>query len=371
MNKTEYSNIGPSIESKLGSNLHNQEMHPLQIIKNAIYSYFDTIGKFDKFDEMNPICTVEENFDKLLIPKDHPARSKSDTYYINKTTVLRTHTSAHQNELLKKGYRNFLVTGDVYRRDEVDRTHYPVFHQMEGLSVLDTDDEQIAIDELKKVLSGLVEHLFPGYEYRYGTDYFPFTSPSFEIEVKFDNDWLEILGCGITHHKILDEYGIKNKAWAFGIGLERLAMILFNIQDIRTFWSVSPRFLDQFKTNKKWNEITFTPFSTVQSTSQDISFYINSGIIENENKNDPNEFEWKDANNFFEICRELSDDMVEEVKLFDKYYNKKKNKYSHSFRIVFAPIHTVKSEEELFYYSIDYMEKLRAEVKSKLDIELR
>jgi phenylalanyl-tRNA synthetase alpha chain len=369
MIKSTYSNIGSSIESKVGRNLHNLNGHPIQIIKEAIYSYFDEKDHFMKFDDFDPECSVEDNFDKLLIPKGHPARSKSDTYYIDENRVLRTHTSAHQNLLLKKGHRRFLVTGDVYRRDEIDRTHYPVFHQMEGLCVLDTKDENEAVDELKKVLSGLVEFLFPGCEYRYNPDYFPFTTPSFEIEVKFNDNWLEILGCGITHHKILDNYGIENKAWAFGFGLDRLAMILFKIPDIRIMWSESPRFLNQFKTDKKWNDIMFKPFSVVQSTSQDISFFIKSGIIENKEK--PNEFEWKDVNDFFEICRELSDDMIEEVKLFDKFYNKKKDMYSHSFRVVFKPIFSVKSEEELFYYSVGYMKKLRELVKTELDVDLR
>jgi phenylalanyl-tRNA synthetase alpha chain len=133
-NRTEYSNIGPSIEAKIGRNLHNKKNHPIEIIKRKIYEYFNELDGYDfaKFDDLPPYVNVSDNFDKLLIPKDHPARSRSDTYYINKDTVLRTQTSAHQNELLAQGHQNFLVTGDVYRKDEIDKSHYPVFHQMEG-----------------------------------------------------------------------------------------------------------------------------------------------------------------------------------------------------------------------------------------------
>ena len=127
------SNITPSIQAKIGRNLHNQKNHPLEIIKSKIYEFFSE--DFGKFDDFNPIVNIEDNFDKLLIEKDHPSRGMSDTYYVDENKVLRTHTSAHQNELMESGHRKFLVTGDVYRKDEIDSSHYPVFHQMEGVWV--------------------------------------------------------------------------------------------------------------------------------------------------------------------------------------------------------------------------------------------
>ncbi|HWY35647.1 MAG TPA: hypothetical protein VNX68_13460, partial [Nitrosopumilaceae archaeon] len=157
------SNITSGISSKLGRNLHNKKSHPIEIIKKKIHNFFGE--DFKKFDDLNPIVKIEENFDKLLIPKDHPARSMSDTYYHDKDNVLRTHTSAHQNDILTAGHRKFLVTGDVYRKDDIDASHYPVFHQMEGVAVM--EDGQNAEDELKKVLSGLIDTLFPGCEYRF------------------------------------------------------------------------------------------------------------------------------------------------------------------------------------------------------------
>lgn len=128
--------------------LHKQENHPINILTNHIYKYFEKYN-FQIFDNLSEIVNVEDNFDKLLIPKNHPARSKSDTYYIDDTHVLRTHTSAHQNELLSKGITSFIITGDVYRKDTIDAHHYPVFHQMEIFTLI--DDDKDAETELKDV----------------------------------------------------------------------------------------------------------------------------------------------------------------------------------------------------------------------------
>ena len=186
-------NITKSIKEKMNRNIHNTKNHPIEIIKKKIYEYFG--HSFHQFDYLSPKVNVEDNFDKLLIPKHHPARSFSDTYYFDYDTCLRTHTSAHQNELLLKGCEKFLVTGDVYRKDEIDSCHYPVFHQMEGVCIV--EENQDPKEELLRVLDGLVSHLFPGCKYRVNEDYFPFTDPSLEIEVKFNGEWLEILGGGI------------------------------------------------------------------------------------------------------------------------------------------------------------------------------
>ena len=160
--KNDYSNITNIIESKIGRNLHNQKNHPLEIIKNKLYEFFDELSKegdynFKKFDNFSPFVSIEDNFDKLLIPKDHPARSKSDTYYVNEKTVLRTHTSAHQNQLLAEGLTDFVIIGDVYRKDEIDKCHYPVFHQIEIVGKIKNGNEPVF--ELKRVLEKLVQTL--------------------------------------------------------------------------------------------------------------------------------------------------------------------------------------------------------------------
>lgn len=125
-------NVTSNIASRVGANLHNKPKHPLNTIKGIIEDYWrQQSPDFCAFDDFSPIVSAFDNFDSLLIPKDHVSRSLSDTYYLDIDTVLRTHTSAHQTTLLKQGYNQFLVTGDVYRRDEIDCSHYPVFHQME------------------------------------------------------------------------------------------------------------------------------------------------------------------------------------------------------------------------------------------------
>lgn len=320
------SNIPQSIRTKIGSCLHNRKNHPIRIIKDLIYKYFDekSGNYFVKFDDFACQVKVKDNFDLLLIPKDHPSRSKSDTYYIDNETVLRTHTSAHQNELLEKGNTKFLVSGDVYRKDEIDARHYPIFHQMEGVCLVKDDVDPI--DDLKKVLSGLVEYLFPDKEYRFGNDYFPFTDPSFEVEVKFGERWLEILGCGVIHSKILDRLNIKQKGWAFGLGLERFAMILFDIPDIRLFWTDDHRFCDQFTEGKI---TTFKPYSKIEPLAKDISFWIDEKEV---NKKDEG-FDWVNINNFYELVREVCGDSVASVSILDKFYHAKHKKYSMTFRL--------------------------------------
>ncbi|KAF8408594.1 hypothetical protein HHK36_004657 [Tetracentron sinense] len=283
-------NVPDTIFSKLGMQLHRMDHHPIGILKNTIFDYFDTnyLRKFDKFDDLCPIVSVKElyflqNFDDVLVPADHVSRSYNDTYYIDSQTVLRCHTSAHQAELLRRGHTHFLVTGDVYRRDSIDSTHYPVFHQMEGVRVFSPNEWQAsgmdatsyAAEDLKKCLEGLARHLFGklgltfnqyllkftgGVEMRWVDTYFPFTNPSFELEIYFQDGvklinkcpiwfqekWLEVLGCGVTEQEILKRSGkTDNVAWAFGLGLERLAMVLFEIPDIRLFWSTDERFTSQ------------------------------------------------------------------------------------------------------------------------------
>lgn len=363
LERSNYCNIPKSIEDKLCKKLHNKKDHPIEIIKNHIYNYFSELEKykFCAFDNLSPIVKTKDNFDNLLISKDHPARSKSDTYYLNETTVLRTHTSAHQNQLLSEGYKSFLITGDVYRKDEIDSHHYPIFHQMKMLTLIDkNDDPEI---ELKKILSGLIEFLFPNCEYRFNPDYFPFTNPSFEIEVNFNNKWTEILGCGIVNNKILENNGIiGQKAIACGIGLCRCAMILFNISDIRYLWIEDPKFLDQFKEgiNSK-----FKPYSKLDDITKDISFWISEDKIIND--------KWINENDFFEFIREKSKNLIENVKLLDKFFHSGKKMNSRTYRFTYSPIdpnYNNPSEFNKLVNSI-HNEIRRQLINQKLEIILR
>uniref|UniRef100_A0A3B5QRL8 Phenylalanyl-tRNA synthetase 2, mitochondrial n=1 Tax=Xiphophorus maculatus TaxID=8083 RepID=A0A3B5QRL8_XIPMA len=138
--RDDFTNVTPKILAKVGFHLQNQPYHPLWLIKERIKAHFYSsyVGRwgnplFSVHDNLSPVVTVQQNFDSLLIPPDHPSRKPGDNYYLNRTTMLRAHTSAHQRELVRSGLDAFLLAGDVYRRDEIDASHYPVFHQMEGV----------------------------------------------------------------------------------------------------------------------------------------------------------------------------------------------------------------------------------------------
>lgn len=133
----DYYNLTPKILSYLGQNLHLQKNHPLSLMRQRITNFFykeytnpKGTPLFSIFDRLDPVVTVKQNFDSLLIPEDHPSRAKSECYYVNREYMLRAHCTAHQVEMLRSGLDNFLIIGDVYRRDEIDSTHFPVFHQV-------------------------------------------------------------------------------------------------------------------------------------------------------------------------------------------------------------------------------------------------
>uniref|UniRef100_A0ACB8FCR4 Phenylalanyl-tRNA synthetase n=1 Tax=Sphaerodactylus townsendi TaxID=933632 RepID=A0ACB8FCR4_9SAUR len=149
----DYSNVTKKILSKVGRNLHNQRYHPLWLIKERVKDHFykQYIGRFGNplfsvYDDLSPVVTVEQNFDSLLVPKSHPSRKKGDNYYLNRAHMLRAHTSAHQWDLMHSGLDAFLVMGDVYRRDQIDNTHYPVFHQMEGVRLFSNHEVRSVVD---------------------------------------------------------------------------------------------------------------------------------------------------------------------------------------------------------------------------------
>lgn len=150
--RDDMTNVTAKILSKVGCQLHNRPHHPLWLIKERIKDHFyrSYVGRtgnpsFSVHDNLSPVVTVEQNFDSLLIPSDHPSRKKGDNYYLNRAHMLRAHTSAHQKELVRSGLDCFLLAGDVYRRDEIDSSHYPVFHQMEGVRLFSNHEVGIFI----------------------------------------------------------------------------------------------------------------------------------------------------------------------------------------------------------------------------------
>ncbi|KAK9823346.1 hypothetical protein WJX72_002080 [[Myrmecia] bisecta] len=354
-------NVTDNIFQRMGVNLHRRPDHPLGIIKSAIYDYFqqEHPGRFTHFDDLYPVVSVKANFDEVLVPEGHVSRNPNDTYYVDADTVLRCHTSAHQAEILRRGETAFLVTGDVYRRDTIDATHYPVFHQMEGVRVFSPDEvaaagvsgSQLAEDDLKHTLEGLARHLFGDVEMRWVDAYFPFTDPSFELEIFFKGEWLEVLGCGVVQQQILDANGHRgNQGWAFGLGLERLAMVLFDIPDIRLFWTDDQRFLKQFKAGNL--QARFKPFSKFPPCYKDVSFWTNEQFTEN---------------NLCELVRSVAGDLAEEVKLIDDFTNKKTGKTSNCFRIAYRSMERSLTDEEVN----NIQSTVRRRLADDLKLELR
>ena len=232
------------------------KLHPLTLVTEDIVRCFRKIG-FVVAD--GPEIEDEYHcFDALNTPADHPARDSQDTFYVGTAPgakpLLRTHTSSVQIRVMEKQAPpiRIIVPGRVYRRDNADATHNPTFHQIEGLYV----DKGVTVGDLK----GTVEYVFKELlgdevKLRFRPHYFSYTEPSFEIDFassltkKMGKDWLEIAGCGMVHPKVFETVGYDPEqwsGWAFGFGIERIAMIRYGIDDIRLFYQNDLRFLKQF-----------------------------------------------------------------------------------------------------------------------------
>ncbi len=232
----------PELVSERGS------LHPINHMKDSIMNLLMSLG-FEIIDGPE-IETEKFNFDMLNIRESHPARQMHDTFYVNnKTNLLRTHTSPVQirGMLEKKPPLAFISGGKVYRKDD-DATHLPMFHQVEGIYV----DEVVSFAQLKDLIYKIIYALFgEDVELRFRPSYFPFTEPSAEVDIlSKEGKWLEILGCGIVNPIVLDNCGINSKKYsglAFGLGVERIAMLKYGVTDIREFYKSNLDFLSQFK----------------------------------------------------------------------------------------------------------------------------
>jgi phenylalanyl-tRNA synthetase alpha chain len=308
----------------------------------------------------------------------------------------------------------YTITADVYRRDAIDRSHYPVFHQMEGARVWDRQNaknsrlaelilndvrhipqHELMVEDnsptahstnplqsnhsmeevealaahLKRSLEDVVVTIFSAaravkqprhndepLKIRWVEAYFPFTSPSWELEVFWQGEWLEVLGCGIVQQSILDTAKANNKiGWAFGLGLERIAMLLYDIPDIRLFWSTDQRFLSQF--SKSTPAQRFMPFSKYPPCWKDISFWLPnirpaevndagaeaSGGLQSCLVTGPAAFH---ENDMMELVREVAGDLVEDVHLVDEFEHPKSKRRSLCYRINYRSLErTLKNDE--------------------------
>jgi phenylalanyl-tRNA synthetase alpha chain len=233
--------IIPEAINKIGS------LHPVNNTKDLIMNLLGSYGF--EIAEGPEIETEEYNFDMLNIKESHPARQMHDTFYVqNKKNVLRTHTSPVQirSMLKNKPPLAFISGGKVYRKDD-DSTHLPMFHQVEGIYV----SEDVNFSHLKDLIYKIIYSLFgDDIKLRFRPSYFPFTEPSAEVDILSDEGkWLEILGCGIVNPVVLENCNIDSSKFsglAFGLGIERIAMLKHRVKDIREFYKSNLDFLSQF-----------------------------------------------------------------------------------------------------------------------------
>ncbi|XP_060470870.1 phenylalanine--tRNA ligase, mitochondrial isoform X3 [Panthera onca] len=300
-----YSNLSRKVLSRVGRNLHNQQHHPLWLIKERVKEHFyqQYVGRFGTplfsvYDDLSPVVTTWQNFDSLLIPADHPSRKKGDNYYVNGTHMLRAHTSAHQWDLLRAGLDAFLVVGDVYRRDQIDSQHYPVFHQLEGVRLFSKHELFTGIKDGESL------QLFE----QSSRSAYKQETHTMEATKLVEFDLKQTLTRLVTH--LFGDAGAQDQiGWAFGLGLERLAMILYDIPDIRLFWSEDERFLKQFRVSDINQKVKFQPLSKYPAVINDISFWLPS---ENYTEND-----------FYDLVRTIGGDLVEKAELIDKFEHPK------------------------------------------------
>ncbi len=313
--------------------------HPLaEIVQKALGA--KSLAGLDiiKIPEIVPAYIT---FDLFNMPPGHPARSKSDTYYVNDENILRTHDTVMwyyylnlpeiKQKIANKESFGVICYGKVYRKDEIDSRHMNVFHQFGGLYLTPDEKQTITADDLKSVLTDIAQNLFgQDVKNRFNVDTFPYTDPSFEMEIEKEGKWIEMLGCGLPRKSVLSNFGVTGyNGWAFGFGLERLAIVSMALPDIRLLWSADERVKKQLKLGNKFKEVSKYPPIT-----RDISFVVPKVFV---------------PNNYFDLIRDIGGDLVEEVTLLDKYENDKKfgaDKMSYTYRIIYRSIdRTLKVEE--------------------------
>ncbi|KAK4252007.1 hypothetical protein C7999DRAFT_36998 [Corynascus novoguineensis] len=435
-------NVSSTVLSLTSRKLHLQKDHPVAITRKIIESVFPE-PTYRYYNEFDPVVSTYENFDSLGFPPDHPGRARTDTYYINKNTLLRTHTSAHEAELFRASASGgYLISADVYRRDEVDRSHYPVFHQMEGARVWDrdkvpgkdlaaavladlerlpkhnmtvedpnppfhpernplqaghhTEAEAAAVAaHLKRSLELMVNEIFSRAKaaaaaanaaagdasptdnknneeplrVRWVEAYFPFTSPSWELEVFYQGDWLEVLGCGVSRQELHAGAGRPSQVgWAFGIGLERIAMLLFRIPDIRLFWSRDERFLSQFRgvEDDPSRIRPFVPFSKHPACYKDVSFWLAGAFSAAGGNPRGGAADWHE-NDLMEVVRDAAGDCVEDVRLVDEFTHPKTGRRSKCYRINYRSLEKTLTNQE----TNEMHDRVVRGLVEKLGVEIR
>lgn len=327
-----------------------------EIVEKALGA--KSLADFDiiKIPEIVPTGVT---FDLFNMPPSHPARSKSDTYYVDEQNILRTHDTVFwyyyfnlpeiRRKIANKETFGVVCYGKVYRKDEIDNRHMNVFHQFGGgfmapMTDVEINDKKASSlawqEKLKAALTDIARSIQKDVKNRFNNDNFPYTDPSMEMEILVNNPpspkgsgearWIEVLGCGVPRASILKNLGVEGyTGWWFGFGLERLAIVSMGLPDIRLLWSQDERVKKQLKLGTKFKEVSKYPAIT-----RDISFIVKKDFV---------------PNNYFDLIRDIGGDLVEEVTLLDKYENDKKfgsDKMSYAYHIVYRSIdRTLKVEE--------------------------
>jgi phenylalanyl-tRNA synthetase alpha chain len=310
------------------------------------------------------IVPASVSFDLFDFPADHPARSRSDTYFINDDHILRTHTTiVWYYYLLDESVKKRIAEnkpvgcfsfGKVYRRDEIDRNHMNVFHQIDGWYLAPKALRTIGQKDLEEALGNIARAVFgPDVKYRLNKDTFPYTEPSLEMEVEIEGKWVEVVGCGVVKGSVLEKLGVDSSnytGWAFGFGLERLAIVSMGLPDIRLLWSEDPRVTRQLHLGQKFVEVSKYPPIT-----RDISFFVGKDFV---------------PNDYFDLIRDIGGSLVEEVSLLDKYENVEKfgaGKVSYTYRIIYRSTDRTLTIEEIN----PIQEKITEETKKQFKAEVR
>src|SRR3989344_3615582 len=320
------------------------------------------VKSLEGFDDIKvpEIVSTHILFDLFNMPKEHPARSTSDTYYVDEEHILRAHDTVfwyyylHHPEIKKrienKEVLGAVCYGKVYRKDEIDRTHMNVFHQFGAWLIAPDEKQIITADDLKNVLSDVATNVFKA-NFRFYEHQFPYTDPSYEMEADINGKWVEMVGSGIVRKTVLSNMGLSGyNGWAFGFGLDRLAIASMQLPDIRLLWSKDPRVVKQLKLGQKFQEVSKFPPIT-----RDISFVVDKDFT---------------PNNYFDLIRDIGGDLVEQVELLDKFENAEKfgqDKVSYTYRVVYrSPEQTLKIEE------VEPLQnRLYQETKKQYNAELR
>ncbi len=291
--------------------------------------------------EVPEIIPVDIMFDLFNMPEGHPARSKSDTYYVDEGHVLRTHDTVFwyyylnipeiKERIKNKETLGVICYGKVYRKDEIDRSHMNVFHQFGGLYLGPDDKVSITPEDLKATLTEIAKAIFGEINFRFYDHNFPYTDPSFEMEAEIGGRWIEMLGSGMARKSVLSNFGLEGyHGWAFGFGLERLAMASMELPDIRLLWSDDERVRKQLVLGNKYKEVSKFP-----PVVRDISFVVDKGFV---------------LNDYFDFIRDIGGEQVEQVELLDKYENAEKfgtDKISYTFRTTYRDLNKTLTNEEV------------------------